>query len=264
MATHVTIEVEAETMEEAREQLKSRTPRFLALLSEQLISDGKPRTASAIADTTETAFSRAQSRLPAGAEVLERREVTAPESASLTIEAPDEGSAREMAEREARERFGKTGVVKSMSLAIPGKKGFLGMGARAGRYEVEILRQALVEVSYRAKPRISAEFGLTEVPFGCPVCNEKVPLEDAPVNLCPNTSHAQNAVSFRTSLGTRGGMIGWRQTFADGTYSEGDIGACPECHTELAFYTRYTPRGNFASRVCRRCGHGEGVEYRDE
>jgi hypothetical protein len=44
-----TIEIEAETLEEAREQVKSQIPEGLHLLSEQVISDGKPKTVRVVA-----------------------------------------------------------------------------------------------------------------------------------------------------------------------------------------------------------------------
>ena len=53
------IEIEAETLEEAREQVKRQIPEGSCLLTELVISDGKPKTVRAIADATEDAFAKA-------------------------------------------------------------------------------------------------------------------------------------------------------------------------------------------------------------
>jgi hypothetical protein len=80
-----TIEVEADTLEEARAQVQSQIPEGLHLLSEQVISDGKPKTVKAVADTTESASAKAQREIPAKATVMEKKELTAPEQRIITV-----------------------------------------------------------------------------------------------------------------------------------------------------------------------------------
>jgi len=81
------IEVEAESLEEAREQVKSQIPDGLYLLSEQVISDGKPRTVEIIAETTEEAFAKAQGKVPVGAEILEKKELSTPQQKGIPVPA---------------------------------------------------------------------------------------------------------------------------------------------------------------------------------
>jgi hypothetical protein len=122
------IEVEAETLEEAREQVKAQTPEGLYLLSEQIISDGRPKTTKAQADTTEMAFAKAQGEIPSNAAILEKKVLSAPEQkvVKFTIEAPDEQSAKTNAEWRTKEE-GRAATIRSVRLAVAGKKGFWGL-----------------------------------------------------------------------------------------------------------------------------------------
>ena len=155
-----TIEAEAESLEEARERIESQMPEGWQLLSEKIISDGEPKTVKVSADTTKAAFTKAQRKIPREADVLEKRELVSPERKVITVEAFDEQTANSNARSEAKKAFGDAAVVKSLSFAVAGKKGFLGMGKKPDQYEVEVLvRQATVEVSYKLEARISAEVG---------------------------------------------------------------------------------------------------------
>lgn len=68
-----TIEVEADSLEEARERLLTQVPEGFALRSERIISDGKPQALQAFGDTTKAALAKEQSRVPSNAEILEWR-----------------------------------------------------------------------------------------------------------------------------------------------------------------------------------------------
>ena len=158
--TKQAINFEAETLEEARERVKSQMPEGFQPLSEKIVSNGKPKIAKAIADTTEAAFAKALSELPSDVNVLEKKELIAPEQKMLVVEAFDEQAAISNAKSEARKQFGNASVVKSLRLVIAGKKGFLGMGKSPNQYEAQILaREATVEISYKLKAKISVEIG---------------------------------------------------------------------------------------------------------
>ena len=133
--TEQIIEIETESLEEAREQLKSQVPEGLHLLSEQIISDGKPKTVKAVADTTEEAFAKAQAEIPKEAEVLEKKEQAA-EWEMITIEAFDEIRAEREAKYQIKRQFGTAAMLKGLELATAGSKGFLGIGKRPNQYEV--------------------------------------------------------------------------------------------------------------------------------
>lgn len=153
--TETTIEVEAETLEEAREQVNAQIPEGLYLLSEEIISDGKPMIVRAIADTAESAFAKAQSETPINAVTLEKRVIAPPAQKTMTTEAFDEQNARAQIES----RIGSEETIKSLRLSTAGKKGFLGIGKKPNRYQAEVFQQAVVEVTCKAKAKISTTFG---------------------------------------------------------------------------------------------------------
>lgn len=159
------IEIEAETLEEAREQIKSQIPEGLHLLSEQVVSDGKPKTTKAQADTTEMAFAQARGAIPDNASILEEKVLSAPEQKVIksTIEAPDEQSAKTNSEWQMKEK-GHPVTVRNVRLVVAGKKGFLGIGSTHNQYEVELLESqpAVVEVTYKTKAKLIARVGELE------------------------------------------------------------------------------------------------------
>jgi acyl carrier protein len=153
------VEVEAESLEEARKQVESQLPRGFSVLSEQVISDDRPKTVNAVAETTEAAFAKAQGEIPNNADILDKKELAAPERRLVSVEAADEENAKSIAHSRARREFGSTAVVKSLRLMNAGSKGFLGIGAKPNQYQAEILQQGIVEVTYKTQAKIRAEIG---------------------------------------------------------------------------------------------------------
>lgn len=150
-----TIEIEAETLEEAREQVKSQIPEGVSVLSEKVISDGKPKTTRAAADTTEAAFVKAQSEIPTNADILEKKELTAPELKVTAVEDFDEQSAK----ARLQSQIGNTAIIKALRLITSGKQGFLGIGKKPNQYEAEVFQQAVVEIIYKTTAKIYVEVG---------------------------------------------------------------------------------------------------------
>jgi hypothetical protein len=159
MTDRQTIEAEAESLEEAREQVKSQIPQGLQLLSEKIFSDGKPTTVKAAADTTEEAFAKAQNEVPANANVLGKEEIASPGQKVITVEAFDEQSARAQVES----TLGDNDIIKAIKLKTQGKQGMLGIGKKPNHYEIEVFQQAVVVIRYKCKARISAEIGKKEI-----------------------------------------------------------------------------------------------------
>jgi hypothetical protein len=157
-ATEQIIEVEADSLEEARRQVESQIPEGLHLLSEQVISDGNPKTIKATADTIDEAFTKAEKELPANATILEKKGLTAPERNIITVEGVDEHGAESNAHFAAKMKF-NSAIVKSVRLVSTGKKSFLGIGVKPNQYEAELLLQATVEVTYKSKAKIYAKIG---------------------------------------------------------------------------------------------------------
>ena len=152
------IEVEAESLEEARKQVKSQIPHGLSILSEKIILDGKPKTAKGVAETMEEAYAKAQNEVPNGADVVEKKELANPERKAVTVEAFDEQSAR----TQVGNQSGSAAIVKGIKLVTSGSKGFLGIGKKPNQYEVEIFQQAVVEITYKTKTKVSVKIGKEE------------------------------------------------------------------------------------------------------
>ena len=150
------LEIEAESLEEAREQLNSQMAERYDLLSEKIISDGKPKTVNAVADTTEAAFAKAQGEIPDNADILERRVLISPARKVITVDAFDKKSAEASARFEARSQFDGDVVLQGLGLKATGRKGLLGIGKKPNQYEAEICRQAFVAITYKPKVKISA------------------------------------------------------------------------------------------------------------
>jgi len=153
--TQQVIEATANSLEEAREQIKSRIPTGLQLLSETVVSDGKPKTARGVGETTTAAQAKAEDQVPREAEVIEKKEVGTPELKVVAVKAFDEQSARQ----EVSSSIPRTATLKALRLARPGSKGFLGIGKKPNQYEADVFHQAVVEVTYKEQPRISASVG---------------------------------------------------------------------------------------------------------
>jgi tetratricopeptide (TPR) repeat protein len=145
-------EISAESLEEARALMKSQIPTGLHLLSEEIIADGNPKTIQATADTTKAAFAKARDQVPGNAEIQEEKELKSPIREVITLGAFDEQAAQSTAKTRARTQ---SAVLNDLRLVAAGRRGFLGIGKRPDQYEAEIVRQAVVEITYKIKAKIS-------------------------------------------------------------------------------------------------------------
>ncbi len=148
-----TIEVEAESLEEAKKQIRSQIPAGQSLVSEKVLSDGSPKDVKVVGKTTEEAFAEARTQIPASAVVLDERIVAYPEVKTFRVEAFDEPSAKKKALGKSR----SAATLKSLNLLSPGRKGFWGLGKKPGVYNVELSFPAIVEITYKAKAKIKAK-----------------------------------------------------------------------------------------------------------
>jgi len=150
MTSTQSIEVEADSLIEARKQIQSRIPENFEILSEKILSDGKIESTRAVADTTEAAYHEALSKLPPEVEVLERKELVAAHQKNMIIEAFEEENAR----TQIGKKIGKNARVVNVKLLKSGKKGFFGMGKKPNSYEFQVLEQAAVEIKHKRKAKI--------------------------------------------------------------------------------------------------------------
>ncbi|MDD5542343.1 MAG: hypothetical protein PHX83_04145 [Acidobacteriia bacterium] len=146
-----TLEVEADSIERAREQVIPQIPSGFSIVNEKVIQSSDVVTVRAYADDSSSAFVKAMAKVPEGAEVIERKEIVAAEQKVLGIDA--------FTEAEARNGVKSDVVIQNVKLTSLGKKGFLGIGKRPNRYEVTVLRQAGVEIRYQRKLKMAFRLG---------------------------------------------------------------------------------------------------------
>jgi len=166
------IKIEADSLEQAREQLKSQIPRGLRLLSEKVVSSGRRKTCQGVGDTVEAAFGEARSKLPPSAKILEEKVCIPPSEETVMVEAFDEQRAERQALANAvwqasakMPTIEQSVRVKGLVLKSLGKGGFLGIGKKPNRYEAQITQQAVVEIAYKEKVKIRAIIeGEAEIP----------------------------------------------------------------------------------------------------
>lgn len=154
------IEVEADTLEEAREQVTARVPEGHVLLSERVLSDGKPKTVRVVAETIEMALATAQGDIPSNATIVERN-VSSPGTRLVAVDAFDEPGARIQLVR----RIATHETIQAIKLTMAGSKGFIGIGKTPSRYECEVIQQAVAEISHKVKARVAAEVEERAVPL---------------------------------------------------------------------------------------------------
>lgn len=105
----------------------------------------KIKTIKAVAPNIEKAFAKAQKKLPTGAKILERRELTLPAHEVQIIEAFNEESAKDKVKND----LAKNENIKSIKLKTLGKKGFLWTKKKPNLYEFCIFKHASVEITYK-------------------------------------------------------------------------------------------------------------------
>lgn len=149
------IQVDAATLDEAKKMLSEKIPTGYFLIAETIESHGGKSTQIEEADTIGAAFIAAEDRLPSNARIIEKQIVTEPERQIITIQAFDEALARTRAKEKLPPGFALTKI----NVSIAGKKGFLGLGKTPHHYEVEISKQACVEVIYERSFVLKAKIG---------------------------------------------------------------------------------------------------------
>ena len=154
------LEIEADSLIEARKKVKTRTPEGLHILSKKILSDGKQKTAKGVAETVEAAFEKARKKVPADAEIIDEKRRVLPSQKVLEVEAFDIEAARTKVELD----IDKTRRIDDLRLKSRGKKGFLGIGKNPDIYEAKVFQHAVVEVVFKRKAKIRVEIGERKAP----------------------------------------------------------------------------------------------------
>jgi len=149
-----TITVEAHSWEEARQQVQPQLRSGLTIWSESVTRQPTKNKIAATAPTAEKAFAQALERMPSAAVIQERKEVAAPRRRTVTVAARDDDEARAL----VRGELGQREVVEHTELKVPARtlwRFFL----RLARFELTILQQALVEVTFRTPAQFEFVIG---------------------------------------------------------------------------------------------------------
>jgi len=160
--TDQTLEIEADSLEEASKQLQSWVSEDLEILEEKVLCDGKPQVSTGFGADVPAALAAAQSQVPAGAALLETKELSPEQQVKeMPIAAFTEQEAKSAALQQISKPAGGSVTVESIRLLVAGKAGFLGVGRQPGQYQVELLvgRPASVAITYQAKVKLSATLG---------------------------------------------------------------------------------------------------------
>ena len=149
------IKVEADSLQEAKELVRTQIPEGFHLLTEQVISNGRHKTARGVSDTLEDAHKKAKTKVTAGADIIEIKEESFPKLETIVIEAYDELTAK----MEAKQHLRIHGRVKGVLSMTPGKKILFGISRKPNSYEIQAFYPAIVEITYREKAKIHAIVG---------------------------------------------------------------------------------------------------------
>jgi len=148
--TQQTIEVEAESMLEARRLIQSKIPPGFESQSEKVISDGQTVIITVAAETIAAAQDQARSQIPDGAWVVEQKDLTTPATTVINVQAYDEPGAK----TEARRLIDPTATIHTIKLVTAGRAGFLGLGKVPNQYDVEVFQPAVVAITYQTKVKL--------------------------------------------------------------------------------------------------------------
>ncbi len=163
------LEFEADSLKEARKKANAEKPAGLYLVSEEIISDGKRKTAKGGANSEEAAFEKARNEVPPGSEILDEKVLVPPSHRTLYVKAFNKAKALTKVKRQVGEN--QRIVVR---LKTSGEKVFLGLVKRSDIYEAKVFQPPVVEVAFKSKPKIRVEISDINVPsMGyCQMCGK--------------------------------------------------------------------------------------------
>jgi hypothetical protein len=137
-----TFEVEAASIDAARQKLRTMIPSGHVVILEKVLDDGSSRTSTGEALNADDALRDAKTKVPGGA-TFERHEVVQePVVETVEVVAWDDAEARQKADvRHPR-------TIQSVLVKHGGRRGFLGVGRRPNTYTVTAMRLARVSVTF--------------------------------------------------------------------------------------------------------------------
>jgi hypothetical protein len=146
------IEVEAESLEQARQKLIAQLPQGHYLKSEQVIVEGSSGKINLYAVNEADAVFLAQKQVPHHARILAHQVLSSATTRTISVEATDAEAARAQAVKAARS--GEN--LQQIRLVSKGSQGFMGVGRRQDLFEAILFTPAVIEITYHVPVRVRA------------------------------------------------------------------------------------------------------------
>jgi hypothetical protein len=164
--TNTVLEIEADSLQSARQQAKAQVPAGLYMLSETILCDGKESRVKAVADSASAALEKARKEVPEGAEIVSEKELVPASHKSIEVEAFDEQAATSL----AKQKIDSTARIEGIMVKTAGSKGFLGMGKKPSLYQVTVFQPSVAEARFRRKAKIRVQIGEIPASAHCQMC----------------------------------------------------------------------------------------------
>jgi hypothetical protein len=147
-----TLEVQAQTLEVARQDLQKKLSPGIVVLRETVLADGSSKIVEGKGATVEEAVQKAKANIPPNA-TIEGHVLQPPTRETIQVDGFDESEVRRKAV------VAKPKRIDSVSIKESGHKGFIGIGRRPHTYDIVITQLALIKIKYRQPAVIRAEVG---------------------------------------------------------------------------------------------------------
>jgi hypothetical protein len=144
---------EADSVEAAQELARERAPKGTHLIEVRVLAKGGVQSVEGFGDSPERAVEDARGRLPPNAAIVDTKPISPPGKRTVSVDAFNE----ERAQAQVRPGIETLESIATVVQTSPGKRGFLGIGEFPGRYDVNILKNAVASIDHRVKARISLE-----------------------------------------------------------------------------------------------------------
>jgi Pentapeptide repeats (8 copies) len=189
------VEIEADSVEEARQRAGAGAPHGHVVISEVVLDDGQPRSATGLAETSEGAAAEARSQVPPGGNIYAERALVAPNAWTATLPPGAEQDAVAQAQEMARQAG--DGVVVRSLVPLPDPTG----ADHAGGWTAELFQPAIHEVAYVGKTRVrfeladSRDAAATPAAPTTPATPDTAPPADTPAAPAPADTAAMSAAA---------------------------------------------------------------------
>lgn len=155
---NVVMEIEAKSLEEARALLQPKLSTGIEVLSEKVLADGLPHTIRGIGTTNEGAYMKAAQEIPPDSVIIECKTIVQPKRSNISVDGMDKFEAWKSTEVLAK-KAGANARIDGLAIKVQGKKGFLGLGKSASQFHAVLVEDAVVEVTYLQRAKVSFTVG---------------------------------------------------------------------------------------------------------